>query len=329
MSSDVSWRTMIAPYLKPDTKLALAQLLGTLVPFVAVMGLMLVALDHGYWAGMLLFPAGAVLLLRLFMFQHDCGHGSFFSRRWANDAVGLMLGVLTLTPYTTWRAAHAVHHATTGNLDRRGIGDVTTLTVPEYRALPRWRRLQYRLYRHPAVLFGLGPVWLFLISNRIPPGDPRRRWRDWLSVLGTNAALAALLVVLILTLGPAAVLLGWLPAMVLAATIGVWLFYIQHQFEDTYWEARPQWDFQTAALRGASFYDLPRVLHWMTGNIGFHHIHHLSSRIPNYRLRACHEANAAFQAAPRLTLWASLKCARLALWDTERRKLVPFNNALA
>jgi omega-6 fatty acid desaturase (delta-12 desaturase) len=317
---------MITPYLKPDTRLALFQLFTTLVPFMAVMGLMLVALDHGYWAGMLLFPVGGVLLVRLFMFQHDCGHGSFFSVRWANDAVGLLLGVLTLTPYTAWRASHAVHHAHTGNLDRRGIGDVTTLTIPEYRALPRWGRLRYRLYRHPIVLFGFGPLWLFLISNRIPPGNPRRRWRDWLSVLGTNAALAVLLVTLILTLGPIAVLCGWLPVTLLAATIGVWLFYVQHQFEDTYWEAKPQWDFQAAALTGASFYDLPRILHWMTGNIGFHHIHHLSSRIPNYRLRACHEANPAFQTAPRLTFWASLKCAKLALWDTERRKLVPFGS---
>jgi omega-6 fatty acid desaturase (delta-12 desaturase) len=324
MSSDVSWRTMIAPYLKPSTRRALFQLVTTLVPFLAVMGLMLAALDHGYWVAMLLFPVGGVLLLRLFMFQHDCGHGSFFSPRWANDTVGLLLGVLTLTPYTAWRASHAVHHAHTGNLDRRGIGDVTTLTILEYRALPRLRRLQYRLYRHPIVLFGLGPMWLFLIRNRIPTGNPRRRWRDWLSVLGTNAALAAMLITLIVTLGPIVALSSWLSVTLLAATVGVWLFYIQHQFEDTYWEAKPQWDFQAAALTGASFYDLPRVLHWMTANIGFHHIHHLSSRIPNYRLRACHEANPAFQTAPRLTFWASLKCANLALWDTERRKLVPF-----
>ncbi|MGC9271826.1 fatty acid desaturase [Acidiphilium sp.] len=325
MSNDLPWRPMVAPYLKPDTKLAVLQLVGTLLPFVVALGLMLVAINNGYWAGLLLLPIGAVLVVRLFMLQHDCGHGSFFARKWANDALGLVLGVLTLTPYTAWRGAHAVHHANTGNLDRRGIGDVTTLTVPEYNALSRWRRLQYRLYRHPLVLFGFGPIWLFLISNRIPSGDPRRRWRDWLSVLGTNAALAIMLVSLVLTLGPVAVLVAWLPMMVLAATIGVWLFYIQHQFENTYWEPKANWDFQTAALKGASFYDLPRVMHWMTGNIGFHHIHHLSSRIPNYRLRACHEANPVFQASPRLTFWSSLKCARLALWDTEMRRLVPFS----
>lgn len=322
--ADANWRAMVAPYLKPDARRALIQLGNTGLPFLAVMTVMFVALDHGILVGALLFPVGAVLLMRLFMFQHDCGHGSFFAARWANDLLGWVLGVLTLTPYTSWRGSHASHHAGLGNLDRRGIGDVTTLTLSEYRALPKWRRLAYRLYRHPLVMFGIGPVWLFFICNRIPTGNPRRRWRDWLSIVGTDAALAAMLATLVLTLGPAAVLLGWLPVMLLAASIGVWLFYIQHQFEDTYWEPRSRWDFHAAALQGASFYDLPRVLHWMTGNIGFHHIHHLSSKIPNYRLRECHEANPALQAAPRLTLHASLKCARLALWDADRRKLVPF-----
>ncbi len=313
--STAAWRAMVAPYLKPDARRALIQLSNTGLPFLAVMAGMLVALDHGILAGLLLFPVGAVLLVRLFMVQHDCGHGSFFASRWANDLLGWVLGVLTLTPYTVWRGNHAIHHAGTGNLDRRGIGDVMTLTVAEYLARPAWRRLSYRLYRHPAVMFGLGPVWLFLIRPRIPTGSPWRSWRDWLSILGTDAALAAVLGALVLTLGPAPVLFGWLPMMLLAATIGVWLFYVQHQFEDAYWEPRPRWDFRAAALAGASFYDLPAALHWMTGNIGFHHIHHLASRIPNYRLRACHEANPAFQTAPRLTLRGSLKCARLALWD--------------
>ena len=258
------------------------------------------------------------------MFQHDCGHGSFFASRRANDVLGWILGVVTLTPYTFWRGSHAAHHASTGNLDRRGVGDITTLTLPEYRALPAWRRLNYRLYRNPLVMFGAGPAWVFLIQHRIPTGNPFRRWRDWLSILGTDAALAAVLATLMLTLGPLPVLLGWLPAILLAATMGLWLFYIQHQFEDAYWEFQPRWEFREAALRGASFYDLPRFLHWVTGNIGFHHIHHLSSRIPNYRLRECHEANPAFHTAPRLTLRGSLKCARLALWDVERCKLVPF-----
>jgi omega-6 fatty acid desaturase (delta-12 desaturase) len=315
---------MVAPYTKPDARRALFQLLSTGLPFTVVMATMFIALSCGILMAILLFPIAAVLLVRLFMFQHDCGHGSFFQARWANDLLGGVLGVLTLTAYTSWRHSHAVHHAGAGNLDRRGIGDVTTLTVPEYRALPAWRQLAYRLYRHPLVMFGLGPVWVFLIRNRIPAGNPRRDWHEWLSVVGTDATLALIFGILVLAFGPAAVLLGWLPVILLAATIGVWLFYIQHQFEDTYWEPRENWDFRAAALQGASFYDLPSVLHWMTGNIGFHHIHHLASRIPNYRLRECHEANPPLQTVPRLTLWGSFRCARLALWDVERHSLISF-----
>lgn len=322
--ADASWRIMVAPYAKPDARRALFQLLSTGLAFTTVMAAMFVALDYGILVAMLLFPIAAILLVRLFMFQHDCGHGSFFEARWANDLVGVVLGVLTLTAYISWRHSHAIHHASAGNLDRRGIGDVTTLTVLEYRALPAWRQLVYRLYRHPLVMFGVGPVWVFLIRNRIPVSDPRRNWREWLSVVGTDAALALVLLMLAHTLGPAVVLLGWLPVILLAAAIGVWLFYIQHQFEDTYWEPRASWDFQKAALQGASFYDLPLVLHWMTGNIGFHHIHHLASRIPNYRLRECHEANPVLQTAPRLTLCGSFRCARLALWDAERCNLISF-----
>jgi len=321
---EANWRAMVAPYVKPSTWRALTQLATTMLPFLAVTAAMLTGLRYHIWAAALLSPIGAVLLVRLFMFQHDCGHGSFFAPRWANHALGSVLGVLTLTPYIAWRNEHAVHHATTGNLDRRGIGDVTTLTLAEYRALSWLRRLGYRLYRHPLVMFGLGPVWIFFIINRIPPGNPKRQWREWLSVGVTNAAILAMVAALILTMGPATIWLGWLPVTMLGATIGVWLFYVQHQFETAYWEPRENWDFQTAALRGASFYDLPPVLHWLTGNIGFHHIHHLSSKIPNYRLRACHEANPALQAAPRLTLWRSLKCARLALWDAETQRLISF-----
>ncbi len=320
-SGPASWRPLVAPYMKPDARCAIVQLLNTGVPFLAVMAAMLAALDHGIVAAVVLFPVGGLLLVRLFMFQHDCGHGSFFPARWANDLLGWALGVITLTPYAAWRNSHAMHHATSGNLDRRGVGDLNTLTVAEYAALPPLRRLGYRLYRHPLVLFGAGPAWMFLIRQRLPT---RQNWRDWVSVIGTDAALGAVIAILLLTLGLVPVLLGVLPVVLLAATIGIWLFYIQHQFEDAYWENASDWDFQDAALQGASFYDLPAVLHWLTGNIGFHHIHHLASRIPNYRLRACHEAVPLFQSAPRLTLWQSLRCARLALWDAGRRKLVPF-----
>jgi omega-6 fatty acid desaturase (delta-12 desaturase) len=324
-----SWRKLVAPYVKPDGRLATFQLLNTGLPFLALMGAILFGIDHGIWWVLLFAPVAALLLVRLFMFQHDCGHGSFFPARWANDLLGSVLGVLTLTPYKAWRGDHAIHHAGASNLDRRGVGDVTTLTLNEYLALPPRRRLAYRLYRHPLVLFGIGPTWCFLITQRIPSGNPRRRWRDWFSVLGTNAALLAGSAVVIATLGPAALLLGWLPVTLMAATVGIWLFYVQHQFEDTYWQAKPGWDFVAAAMQGSSFYDLPRPLHWLTGNIGFHHIHHLSSRIPNYRLRACHEANPAFQAVPRMSLRDSLRCIGLALWDEEQHKLVPFRSIRA
>jgi acyl-lipid omega-6 desaturase (Delta-12 desaturase) len=323
----VALRALVTPYLAPSPWRAWMQLLNTALPFLGVMTGMLIALDYGVLPAMLLFPVGALLLVRLFIIQHDCGHGSFFKSAWANGLLGRALSVLTLTPYAFWRRDHALHHATTGNLDRRGAGDVTLLTLAEYRALPLIRRIAYRLYRHPLVMFGVGPAWLILWILRVPRGSPWRRWRDWLSIVGTDAALAGLITGLVLVLGPLPVLLGWLPVMLLAATIGVWLFYIQHQFEEAYWEPRRNWDFHAAALRGSSFYDLPGVLHWITGNIGFHHIHHLSCRIPNYRLKECHEANPMLQAAPRLTLRESLRCARLALWDTEHRKLVPFRAA--
>jgi acyl-lipid omega-6 desaturase (Delta-12 desaturase) len=328
-SPTASWRLMIAPYLKPDGCRALIQLVTTGLSFLGVTVGMLVALGHGILFGIPLIPIGAVLLVRLFMFQHDCGHGSFFASRWENDLLGTVLGVLTLTPYTSWRNDHAIHHASAGNLDRRGIGDVTTLTVAEYLALSNWGRLSYRLYRHPLVMFGIGPIWLFFIKNRVPTGNPQRRWREWLSVIGTDAGVAVMLSTLLLTFGPTAVLLGWLPLMLMAAAIGVWLFYIQHQFQDAYWEPRSRWEFCAAALHGASFYDLPRPLHWITGNIGFHHIHHLSSKIPNYRLRECHEENPALQTAPRLTLRSSLKCAGLGLWDEDHRCLISFKKIRA
>jgi omega-6 fatty acid desaturase (delta-12 desaturase) len=321
------WRALIAPYLKPDSRLAMTQLLTTAVPFIGLLAGMLIAVQHGHYLALLLIPVCGGLLVRLFMFQHDCGHGSFFGARWANDLLGGVIGVLTLTPYTAWRGEHAVHHASMGNLDRRGIGDVTTLTIPEFLALSKIRQLGYRLYRHPLVLFGLGPFWLFFIANRILPGGPRRNWRAWLSVLGTNAALLAGLAVLSLIFGVPAVLLVWLPVALFGAIAGVWLFYIQHQFPETYWERASAWNFQTAAMQGASFYDLPLPMHWITGNIGYHHIHHLSSKIPNYRLRRCHLDNVSLQAAPRLTFWKSFACARLVLWDFERRRLISFKTS--
>jgi acyl-lipid omega-6 desaturase (Delta-12 desaturase) len=322
-----SWREIVAPYARADQRRAVAQLLNTGLPFALLMAALLCgARSHPGLVFPLAAPA-ALLLVRLFAIQHDCGHGSFFASRRANDLLGRVLGVLTLTPYACWRKSHAIHHANSGNLDRRGTGDVRTLTVREYRSLSlRWR-LRYRVYRHPIVLFGLGPIFLFAIHHRIPTVSPFRHRKIWGSILGTNAALAAIVMLVLLTVGGRALLLGYLPMFLLAASAGTWLFYIQHQFEHTCWASGRDWDFHMAALKGSSFYDLPAVLHWLTGYIGFHHIHHVCSKIPNYRLRECFDENPEFREARRLTLLDSLKCARLALWDEERRLLVPFRHA--
>jgi omega-6 fatty acid desaturase (delta-12 desaturase) len=306
----------------------MAQLLNTGLPFLALVAVLFYGAGRCGWAVLPLAVPAAALLVRLFMIQHDCGHGSFFKSRRANDLLGRTLGVLTLTPYAFWRRSHAIHHATSGNLGRRGIGDITTLTVREYLALPAWRRLLYRIYRHPLVLFGVGPTYLFVCRHRIPRGSPFARRQSWASILGTDAAIAAVLFMLVLTVGTRSFLLGYLPMILLASSMGVWLFYIQHQFVDTYWAAEADWDFHTAALQGSSFYDLPGLLHWLTGYIGFHHIHHLSSKVPNYHLRACFEQNPEFrEAVKRVTLLDSLRCPRLALWDEEQHALVPFRDA--
>lgn len=319
------WREIIAEHARPDTRRSIIQLLNTALPFIAVTAALIYGVHREFWAAFLLVIPAAALLVRLFMIQHDCGHGSFFRARWANNLVGRTLGVVTLTPYAFWRRRHAVHHATSGNLDRRGTGDITTLTVREYLALPRWRRLIYRLYRHPLVLFGIGPTFLFLIRHRIPTGNPfRGEARTWVSILGTNLGIAAIVLPIMLVVGVGPFVVAYLPVFLAAASIGVWLFYVQHQFEDVYWAPAKSWRFQDAALDGCSFYDLPRILHWVTANIGFHHIHHLSSKIPNYRLRDCFEQNPEFRAVKSLTLGKSLSCARLAVWCEEQRQLISF-----
>jgi len=322
-----SWREIVAPYARADRRRAVAQLLNTGLPFLILMAALIYsARSHPALIFPLAVPA-VFLLVRLFIIQHDCGHGSFFASRRANDLLGRALGVLTLTPYAYWRSGHAIHHASSGNLDRRGPGDINTLTVREYRALSPIRRLFYRIYRHPITLFGLGPLFLFVIRNRIPTSNPLRHRKIWGSILGTNSALVAIVLLMVLTVGGRAFMLAYLPVILPAAATGIWLFYIQHQFERTYWATGPDWDFHAAALQGSSFYDLPAVLHWLTGSIGFHHIHHVCSKIPNYRLRDCFDQNPEFRRVRRLTLRDSLKCSRLSLWDEERQLLVSFSEA--
>jgi omega-6 fatty acid desaturase (delta-12 desaturase) len=261
------------------------------------------------------------------MIQHDCGHGSFFSNRLANDWIGRVIGVMTLTPYGYWRHNHALHHASSGNLDQRGFGDIDTLTVREFFARPGWRRMLYRLYRHPMVMFGIGPSYLFILRHRLPIGMMRGGWKPWLSTMGTNAAVAILVASMIRLVGVGPFLLVHLPITILASSIGVWLFYVQHQFEHTSWSRDEAWSFHEAALHGSSYYHLPVVLRWFTANIGVHHIHHLSSRIPCYRLSDVLRDHPQLAAVGRITMLQSLCCVRLTLWDEDRRRLVSFQRA--
>jgi omega-6 fatty acid desaturase (delta-12 desaturase) len=314
----------LAAYRGADTARSLFELGATAVPFVLLWVLMWAALDAGYWVGLLLaLPAGG-FLVRLFMIQHDCGHGSFFRRRSTNDWVGRVIGVVTLTPYDSWRLSHAQHHANSGNLDRGDIGSIDTLTVAQFRARTRLRQLLYRLYRHPIVMFGVGPAYLFVLRHRLPADLMRTGWQSWMSAMATNLAIAFMVAVVIWLVGVVPFLLVQLPITLLAAALGVWLFYVQHQFEDTFWEHDPDWNFHDAALHGSSHYDLPPVLRWFTANIGVHHVHHLSSRIPYYRLPEVLRDRPELRHIGRLTLLESLKGIRLALWDENQRRLVSF-----
>jgi acyl-lipid omega-6 desaturase (Delta-12 desaturase) len=323
-----AWMRILARYREPDEARSVLEIVITAIPLVVLWTLMwaVLALHLGYWLCLLLAVPAAGFLVRLFMIQHDCGHGAFFRHRLANDWVGRAIGVLTLTPYDSWRRAHAGHHATSGNLERRGTGDVDTLTVREYLALSRWGRLKYRLYRHPLVMFGVGPAYLFILRQRLPFGQMRLGWRPWLSTMGTNFAIAALVAALIALIGVGPFLLVHLPVMLLGASIGVWLFYVQHQFEDTTWAHDEGWNLHEAALHGSSHYDLPGVLRWFTANIGMHHVHHLCSRIPFYRLPHALREYPELASIGRLTLWQSFKCVRLVLWDEGRQRLVSFRD---
>jgi omega-6 fatty acid desaturase (delta-12 desaturase) len=273
---------------------------------------------------LLLAVPAAGFLVRLFMIQHDCGHGSFFRHRVTNDWIGRVIGVLTLTPYDFWRRTHAAHHATSGNLERRGMGDIDTLTVREYLSLSRWGRLRYRLYRHPLVMFGLGPAYLFILQHRLPVGLMRGGWQPWLSTMATNAAIALVAAATIWAVGVGPFLLVHLPIMLIGASLGVWLFYVQHQFEATFWAHDVAWNVHEASLHGSSHYDLPIVLRWFTANIGIHHIHHLCSRIPFYRLPLALRRNPDLATVGRLTLSQSVSCVRLVLWDEAAHRLISF-----
>lgn len=314
-------------YREPIPARSLFELTVTLVPFVAIWAAAWWMLSINTFLSVLLAIVNAGFLVRTFMIQHDCGHGAFFKDRQLGDWIGRVLGVVTLTPYDVWRRTHSIHHATTGNLDQRGVGDLPTLTVNEYRNKSPLGRFLYRLVRHPLFLFGIVPFYTFFLQNRLPVGLMRSGWRYWVSSQATNAAIGGVLALLIWFGGLEVIYFIFLPTMLLAASIGMWMFYVQHQFEETTWDRQEDWNIQSAALHGSSHYVLPPVLNWITANIGAHHLHHLASRIPFYRLPEALQELGDISSARRLTFRESLRCAALALWDEDRRRLVSFAEA--
>ncbi len=319
------WTRKLIDYHRPSLWRSIYELAITAVPFVLVWASMLIALSFGqFWLYALLVLPAAGLLIRLFMIQHDCGHGSFFRNAKTNDWTGRVIAIVTLTPYDYWRRCHAIHHASSGNLDRRGIGDIDTLTVREYLACSYWGRLRYRLYRNPIVMFGIGPAVYFILKSRLPFGFMHKGWAPWVSTMATNLAIAVAVGLLIWLVGVGPFLLVHLPIILVGTAGGVWLFYVQHQFEETHWAKDEAWNMHKAALHGSSYYDLPAILKWFTANIGVHHVHHLSSRIPYYRLPEVLRDYPELRNLGRLTLWQSLGCVRLTLWDEERGRLISF-----
>ncbi len=304
------------------------EIILTLVPFVGVWSAMYALISVSYLLTLLLVPVAACLMVRLFIIQHDCGHRAMFSSRKMNNWVGRVMGVLTMTPYEYWRYAHSLHHAGSGNLDKRGFGDIDTLTIAEYNALTPLGKFRYRLYRNPIILFVLGPAYLFIVRHRFPVWALSLGRDLWISIMATNISIAVLYSVVIYFTGLTTFLMIQTPVVALGASIGVWLFYVQHQFDTTQWDHTENWEHEHTALHGSSFYDLPKPVMWMTGYIGIHHVHHLSSRVPFHKLPLVMEDYPELKDIGRLTFRQSLECIPLTLWDEETRRLVSFKQAM-
>ena len=319
------WREAVAPYERPDLRLSVLDLMTSVVPYLALLVAMYFALEVSTLLCLALALPAAGFLLRTYIVFHDCAHGSFLPSKRANRVVGVFTGLLVYSPFEAWRHDHAVHHATAGDLDRRGVGDLPTLTVAEYEAMTPVRRLGYRLFRNPLVMFGIGPAYALVVAPRLVPRSARTRIRH--SIMLTNVALVVIVALTCWLVGWQEYLIVQWPAALLSAAAGVWLFYVQHQFEDAYWESTEGWSYADAALRGSSYLKLPRVLRFFTGNIGLHHVHHLSARIPNYNLQRAHDENTIFHDVPTLSLWDGLRAVRLKLYDEDRGRLVTFAEA--
>jgi acyl-lipid omega-6 desaturase (Delta-12 desaturase) len=316
----------VSKYAQPDYRKAFWQILNTFVPYIGLWALMIFSVLHGfpYWITLLLSVAAAGFLVRIFILFHDCCHVAFFPSRRANRILGYIAGIMTFTPFEDWQRTHVIHHSASGDLDRRGVGDIWTLTVDEYLSASRLKRFAYRFFRNPLFLFTIIPLVLFLIIQRFSSTGAKKRERN--SVFFTNAAIAAIITVMSLTLGFQNYLLIQLPVIMMAASAGMWLFYVQHQYGDVYWSRHQSWDLTLSGLEGSSYYKLPKVLQWIVGNIGLHHIHHVKANIPNYNLQRCYDEVMALQAISPLTISKSLKSLWLNLWDEQRQKLVSFRS---
>jgi omega-6 fatty acid desaturase (delta-12 desaturase) len=327
-TSMADWHKLLKPYSSPSVAVSLGQLFITVGVFAALMwGTYALMTSFGFWPSLVLAVPAGLFLVRLFIIQHDCGHYSFFKQKWACDLVGRALGVLTMTPYYWWKRDHDWHHATSGDLDRRGYGDIDTLTVAEYNAMSPLKKLAYRAYRHPAVLFGIGPLYQFLVRQRLPLNIRRGEHRAIISILTTNVVIGLVVWGMGEALGYLTLAKMWLPVIVVAATAGVWMFFVQHQFEGTYWRKHEGWSYEQAALKGCSYYKLPSLVEWLTGWISYHHIHHLAAKIPNYRLKACYQDVDHLRDVTTITFRESLRCVPLTLWCETRQRLVSFAEA--